>query len=412
MRSPIPLLSCLLMVLFGACSGLEDRQDITAVEITRSESAVVPADPAGRLGAALAQGLSRPAVRAGLRNALRASPYTDHRLGLKEFLRTRPGRELLDAAAIESGISRSVLEEWLEAYPALDIYIPFREHRMTWRGGQEIQLAVIDQENEGATSLRVFSTDGVAGTLTREGGIPAYALVVIAPSEYKIRRYRPQRASAGSVIQDPDDGEAGAEFVAFGPDGTPLYSPVPLAIDPDECVSPYATRDVSVQCSVLPPIDEEVSPAPATADTTFLRSFIIHEGFEPFWDGSMEIRMEIKHHRYTDPGAVRSTLATGVLRFSGIRADRTYTVERIAMFSRLVESGRDGISYWLDEEDVFFNDWVGADECRQIDGCQANGVPLKVYHKSDDCGGSIPDYNVGCTRRHTATVTARWTPKY
>lgn len=398
----------LASTVVAGCSDEVPGAGITAVPAPNIVS-TTSATELDRLGSALASGLARPAVRAGLRNALRASPYTDHRLDLSAYLATRAGRDLLHAAAAESRVPLGTLEEWVRSLPASDIYVPFREHRMRWRGGPDVRLGLVTRKDERVSSLRVYATDGLPGTLTREDGVPAYAFVVIAPSDFKIRRYRPQSAAHGAVIQDPDDGEFGGEFVVYGPDGTPLSGPTLLALEPADC---YPTETDLVPCPDSGYGSEPLPPSTASPDTTILESFVIHEHFDPFWDGSMEVRMEIKHHRYVDPGAVRTTLATAVLRFSGISAGRTYTVQRIAFFSRVVESGSDGISYWLDEEDVLFNDWIGSRECRQMDGCQANGIPVRVSWKSSDCSGDIPNYNVGCSHRHTATVTSRWTPKY
>lgn len=362
-----------------------------------------------RLSAALAQGLSRPEARVALRNALRASPFTDHRVDLHAFLADRTGQTLIESAARESGINRETITRWIGELGSLDIYVPFREHRLRWRGGDDIRLAVVAAPDEGADAIVTFAPDGTRGTLTRDDGVPAYTLVVIAPSEYKLRRSRSQPDTPGSVIQDPSDGDGGGELVLLGPDGRTTWGPVAVSIDA-VCPTSAGGEATIQECTIGGGGDGGLSPVPS-ADTTFLRSFEIHEGFEPFWDGSMELRMEFKHHYYQEPGATRQTLASAVVRFSGISANRLYMVEKPVLLSRLTENGREGISYWIDEEDAFFSDWVGWVECRQLDGCFANGVPLKVYWKNSDCTGHVTDYAAGCRYRHTATMTTRWTPK-
>ncbi len=49
------------------------------------------------LGEVLARGMSRPDVRARVLQAMRASPWTEHKLVLQDFLLTPDGKKLLDA---------------------------------------------------------------------------------------------------------------------------------------------------------------------------------------------------------------------------------------------------------------------------------------------------------------------------
>lgn len=82
----------------------------------------------------IALALRDPKLRMGLREAFRASPFTEHKLVLQEFARTAVGNTLLNAAASALDLTPSEFLSSIDAFPPLDFYVASQEHRRNWKG--------------------------------------------------------------------------------------------------------------------------------------------------------------------------------------------------------------------------------------------------------------------------------------
>lgn len=206
----------------AACS--DGTQDPTA-------STLQPASPAARSAAAtpeveaelrhvasaIAAALGEPDVRLAVRDAMRDSPWDAHQLVLQEFAGTAQGRLLVDAAARAAGETPERFAARVAALPPLDFYAPFEQHRTSWRGTPGVVVAATLNAESGATYR--YGVDGRSVPVAGGHAAPAYPVLALNPAEAKARRYRPQPAGQGDVIQSPRDGEQAVTFTWIEPGG-------------------------------------------------------------------------------------------------------------------------------------------------------------------------------------------------
>ncbi|HEX8359558.1 MAG TPA: hypothetical protein VF613_05600, partial [Longimicrobium sp.] len=109
-------------------------------------------------------------VRVQVRNAMRGSPYNEHKLVLQEFAATRAGRRLIESAAQASGTTAHELDGLIAQLPAMDFYAPFQAHRLAWRGGAEVVVgAAMDVD---ATAFTAYTADGRTVSYRARSGTP------------------------------------------------------------------------------------------------------------------------------------------------------------------------------------------------------------------------------------------------
>lgn len=162
----------------------------------------------------IARAMQEPAVRAMVRDAMRASKVNEHKLVLQEFVATPPGQQVLAMAASAIGTSESSLRSRIADLPLLDFYMFGKIHRLTWRATPDVVVgAVFDPE---IPSLTAYRTDGSTTTLRRSDGVPNAPFLVLHPAEVKSLRNAPQSDTPGDVIQDPADGTLATGFARAG----------------------------------------------------------------------------------------------------------------------------------------------------------------------------------------------------
>ncbi|MGH9892287.1 MAG: hypothetical protein ACREA0_09955, partial [bacterium] len=163
------------------------------------------------LARAFAVAMADPEVRAAVRDAMRASPLTAHKLSLQQFAGSPEGEQLLRAAGVAVGKGLDELRVTIAGLPDLDFYVPARQHRLTWRATDDYVVAV-NLNGHGATAG--YGPDGrsVAFDLFQPEP-PKQAVLMLQTAETKNRRIDPQMARPGATIQDLEDGEIGGSFV-------------------------------------------------------------------------------------------------------------------------------------------------------------------------------------------------------
>lgn len=165
---------------------------------TPSEAA--PDRAAQELAKAIAQALSKPGARTHLRDAMRSSRFTDHKLSLRDYVGSVAGQSLLAEAAIASHAPIEELASIVAGLPAMDLYIPFRDHRVTWRSTSDIAVAVTFDLD--APTIEAYLTDGTRRTLRLVDGTPAMPLLIFHPAEPKGLIAANEPASDGQTVQD------------------------------------------------------------------------------------------------------------------------------------------------------------------------------------------------------------------
>lgn len=218
---------------------------------------------------ALAMAMKEPGIRFVVRDAMRASSVTEHKLVLQEFAMSEPGRTVVGAAARAVGISGDSLQNLISKIPLADFYVPSAAHRRNWRGEGNAFVAAAFAGD--LTNLVAMRPDGVRQRLSPADRAAASVVFLVQPAERKSRRIRPQRSVPGLTIQDADDGQISGTLVEYRPDGTtrvteladyfalrPMFSE---ACDPNTALQECSSEDVGANI---------VSP-----DTTYLEHVII-----------------------------------------------------------------------------------------------------------------------------------------
>jgi hypothetical protein len=142
---------------------------------------------------------------------MRASPWTEHKLWLQEFVATPAGERLLRAAAAATGIHVDELKTTIASLPGMDFYVPARQHRLTWRGSEDYLVAV-NLNGQAPTFGYDASGRGVPLDLSQPEPA-AQTVLMLQTAEPKTRRIDPQPNPSGLTIQDPEDGELGGALV-------------------------------------------------------------------------------------------------------------------------------------------------------------------------------------------------------
>lgn len=184
----------------------------------RSEAYFPGAVEADFVAHAFALAMKEPRIRVLVRDAMRASVVTEHKLVLQEFAVAEAGRPVTDAAARAVGIPSDSLQKIIFSIPLSDFYVPSAAHRLRWRGeGNAFVAAAFARDLANVTATR---SDGIRRRLSPADRAAASVVFLIQPAERKSRRIRPQRPGPGMVIQDPDDGQISGTLVEYRPDGT------------------------------------------------------------------------------------------------------------------------------------------------------------------------------------------------
>jgi len=155
--------------------------------------------------------MARPIVTDAIRDAMRASPWTEHKLSLRQFVVTPRGEMLLRASAAAAGMAPEALKARITSLPELDFYVPARQHRLKWSGSEDYLVAV---SMNGQAPTFGYDADGhtVPVDFSRPEP-PAQAVLMLQTAEAKTLRINPQQHPPALTIQAPDDGELGGAFV-------------------------------------------------------------------------------------------------------------------------------------------------------------------------------------------------------
>lgn len=155
-----------------------------------------------QLARGIALALGDPEVRLLVREAMQASPWNEHKLVLQQFVRTKPGRKLVEAASAALDLTPQALSLKVASLPNLDFYMAYREHRTTWQTSPEVLVgATFDSR---APALQAFDVYGGSQVLLLEDGIPDTPLIVLHPAEPKFRR-APASLSTSDLIESPQE---------------------------------------------------------------------------------------------------------------------------------------------------------------------------------------------------------------
>lgn len=346
-------------VILAGCR--DDGTPVNAPRAPEAPPAAASAKEVSRVARGLALALRKEPVRLAVRDAMRASRVTEHKLVLHEFLASDAGSLVAAEAAGALGQSPQALEAAVKALPALDFYLPSREHRMTWRGEEGVAVGVRLEKAPG--TVPGFDTHG-APVAFPAGERADRVLFILQPAESKGRRIGAQPDGPGEVIQDPDDGEVSMSVV--DEDAAGKRTVIDLADLPyrDGKVTLPGGAEIRVapvagkrgQAPALQAPDAPRLNTAGPADTTRLDYIIIY--FEDnLTDETSEIELRATYHNKT--GGIAGTRT---LRMEGVRdcwdmyATCYYYTPRLPLiFNRIRDQTAERISVHLFETDSWPN---------------------------------------------------------
>jgi hypothetical protein len=194
----------------------------------------------------LALALEDQDTRDGVLRSFRASPYVMHKLFLQDFVATPAGRRIAGRAAAAVGATEEYWLRTVGALPRLEFSVPRRADRLTWRGTDNVAVALVANRQ---LPSRVYTAIGSLDTA--DARRDALVVIRLAPAGSELYRSKPQRSVSGSVIQDADDGEGGVQYIRQRSDGTELLLDLMRAPDGRMVVvprSPARTDSVAFDC--------------------------------------------------------------------------------------------------------------------------------------------------------------------
>lgn len=333
-------------------------------------------------GVALA--LREAPVRAEVREALRRSPVTEHKLVFQQFLATPAGTRLAGRAAAGLGVDRADFAVLVAHLPEMDFYVPSRAQRLAWTGGSTVTVAAVLDNDHPITAG--YTPEGRRVAIDTRALRPADALFVLEPAERKSRRVDAQPADRpGTVIQDPDDGELSGSYGWVTPAGDTVE---------------FELADVLPGGAKL-----NVAPGTGAADTTYLEEFYVTfcdtgadctrgnevEFRASFYARAGESRVDYKFYRQEGVSSINHD-AGGV-----------ETPHAVQIFQRLLE----GSTTELMEVNLVETDFGSDDNYGnvQVRAGNRNQVVEWPDYGGQACGGVSGCYVAGAARWN-------WTPLY
>ncbi len=190
------------------------------------------------LARALALGLAVEPIRLALRDALRDSPYSEHKLLFHDLLQTQMGKSLITKAAARSGLAEATLLAYTRDLPALELYLPSRQHRVSWKCSADIRTAFY---LPGRPPSAAFAVDG--GALVPDWNqTPGFPILMLQPAEARIPRLDRRTAPTSLAVQDPEEDQLAVGWLSPTGElmdlGRVMRSSSGWTVEPTGCVEP------------------------------------------------------------------------------------------------------------------------------------------------------------------------------
>jgi hypothetical protein len=285
-----------LLLASAACGDATSPNKSTATDALAATSSTDQL-----IARALAAALADETQRRNLHSALRDSRWMDHKLLLQEYLRTAAGAELTARAAAAVGLSESAFRAGLAELPAMDLYLPFREHRLAWRAPEGVYV-VVTRDLDPARAV-AYGSNGAAVELRQADGVPSRPLLVLHPAEPRIALAQAAVRRAGEAIELEGDAAHGTEAQLLE-----LCAPESIYCEPAPEPPPYT-----------PP------PPPPPGD--YITYLMVSED-----DGWFGGNMEMEFRNYLGVFGTFGYCGYSVATRSGVHQDWVYDRDQINLF--------------------------------------------------------------------------------
>jgi hypothetical protein len=220
--------------LLAALTGLTAcGEDLQSQELTAqgSESAAtltaeqaLQQEAGQKLTHALALSLREPAMRGLIRAAMAETLVKEDKVHFNTFVRGS-GRALLQTMSRASGLSVAELETLVQQAGSLEMYLPVKEHRAAWRGGEDLLVATQFRDHETPVGFDL-SGNPVLLSATKAPEIPT--LVLVPAEDFDAEGNPSQRGLAlgrGAQQQEKATGGVSAAYAYTGAYVQYLYIP-------------------------------------------------------------------------------------------------------------------------------------------------------------------------------------------
>ena len=375
---------------------------------------------ANELARGIALALAAPELRTEVRDAMRASLWTDHKLSFGDFTNTPAGARLLEAIAHARGISMDALRREIASLPALDFYMPVRAHRRAWTGDENL---VVVAAWEGVGDAAGYKPSGRTISVSRQSANGLPPIFFIQPAQRKGLRVAPQANTKALVIEDADDGVGSEVFVWHSGRGDSTV--IDMALPDAEAKLERLRAQIAVEASrgsllfpsFLEPCDPQAiycepppEPAPPPtrpADTTRIATFL-HFMCDHTWCYEAG---EFRFDAYLRPAPLVLLDGYGSYYRDGLHHNALYLLNVPLIFRRMVQGTNDYLNVHITEQDR--GDFLGFnldDDCGTVTlGWQSNGVAVRYPNNfpgnNADCHGLI------FGRSYAIEASYQWTPK-
>ena len=333
----------------------------------------------------IALALGDPAVRADVRDAMRASLLVQHRLVFHDFVASAQGQRFVSAVARALEMDEAGARALFARLPDdTDFFVPAREDRRAWQATANVAVVGLALRPENGEAV-AFTPRGDRVRVLLERVQPGTALFQLSPTEFRDRRVNPQADIPGAVIEDANDGTYGGRFTWTEANGESV------TVDLAEISGPNARPLLNLDdCRYAREcVGEGGGGIVAPSDTTFLEHFYIHYN-EPNACGDPDPTFKARFY-----SAAGTLLVTAQIDYSEIAQYTDVYPHQPILFKRIREGSGEKINIQVIDRDSWFcggDDDKGNRDFLASDRGQARTVFLS---------GSP-----------TANVTLGWTIKY
>jgi hypothetical protein len=322
---------------------------------------------------AIAAGLRDPSQRHALREAFRASPLTEHKVVLQDFIQTPTGQSLLRSASEASGIAIQNLSAAIASLPPIDFYVSSRKHRREWDGNS----AVVVGAAMGAWRAEVngYSQAGNPWLVTQQNWERGPVVILMHPAEAKSTRVGPQPSQPGDAIESPGERTLSATLASGG--GV-LGTSASASLNVDG-LSPRRLDECGDNCG------GSMTPT----DTTFLEFLVIIGVCD---NGNCSEGNEFEWHTYFSTNSGSTWTDRTDLRIEGVPSNIEQTIHLPAIFKKprsstqMIQSDVVETDFWSGDDHFGSPQWHYSESgFLKSEGSTRCGWP-KYYGGYYDCG--------------------------
>lgn len=243
-----------------------------------------------QIARALAIALGKESDRLSLRDALRESPFPEHKLTVQGVLRS-PGHTIFESMHAATGGWGLDVDALIGDLPLLEVYFPVPEHRNTWTGGENLLVAVQRFDEDDAPAAVAYDLRGTRLTLVGSSP-PSTPTLVVGLAEIDFSAIPDRTGWRNTFAADGAVGSWGVDPVYRS-----LYS-LAEECDPEMAVDECSEEDGSGGGAWAPPADAVFTRDSGVRE--FVDQMWTPNDHEPWNKGAPEFRLFIAGTNDTD----------------------------------------------------------------------------------------------------------------